>query len=254
MSKMEIISWNINGIRTRFKNKEIDPIFSEIPDIILFQETKAKYEQLDSKLKNIDDYYSYFSPGQSTRAGGIAAFSKIKPQLVKKFLDKPDDSLNGRVLNFTFDEFVLLHIYAPSGTGAKVNLEKKISFFDELLKIAKKLADKKVIVAGDFNIAHGEKDISNPQDNQKSVNFLEKEREVLDKLEELGYVDSYRSLNTDKTEYSSWKSAKAKETNEGARLDYFFVSKNLKESIKEATIMSDIEGSKHAPVKIVLDI
>ena len=93
MSKIKLISWNINGIRTRAKNKEIDPIFDENPDIILFQETKAKYDQLDSNLKNIEGYHSYFSPGESTRSGGIATFSKIKPSLVKKFFKIPDSTL-----------------------------------------------------------------------------------------------------------------------------------------------------------------
>lgn len=83
------MSWNINGIRTRVKNNGIDPVYDEKPDIILFQETKAKYEQLDFNLKKVEDHDSYFSPGESTRAGGIATFSKLKPKLVTKFFDTP---------------------------------------------------------------------------------------------------------------------------------------------------------------------
>jgi len=254
MSKIKLISWNINGIRTRAKNKEIDPIFDENPDIILFQETKAKYDQLDSNLKNIEGYHSYFSPGESTRSGGIATFSKIKPSLVKKFFKIPDSTLKMKVLNFNFDNFTLIHIYAPTGTGSKANKDAKLEFFNKLLNFAEKHSDDNVIIAGDFNIAHSEKDISNPEDSSKTVTFLEEEREIIDKLEKFGFVDSFRAINPDEVAFSAWKSQKAKESGEGSRLDYFFISKNLKESIEDSKILSEIEGSKHSPIELVLDI
>ncbi|MBZ9570904.1 exodeoxyribonuclease III [Methanobrevibacter sp. TMH8] len=254
MSKVKLISWNINGIRTRAKNKELNPIFDENPDIILFQETKAKYDQLDTNLKNIEGYNSYFTPGESTRSGGIATFSKIKPVLVKKFFDVPDTSLKMKVQNFKFDNFSLIHIYAPTGTGSKANKEAKLEFFNKLLNFAEKHRDDNVIIAGDFNIAHSEKDISDPEKSAKTVTFLEEERAILDKIEEIGFVDSFRLINPDETTFSAWKSQKTKESGEGSRLDYFFVSKNLKDSIKESKILSEIEGSKHVPIELVLDI
>lgn len=254
MSKVKLISWNINGIRTRAKNKELDPIFDENPDIVLFQETKAKYDQLDSNLKTIEDYHSYFSPGESTRSGGIATFSKIKPNLVKKFFDLPDSSLKMRVLNFNFDDFTLIHIYAPTGTGSKANKEAKLAFYDQLLNWAEKNSEDNVVIAGDFNIAHTEKDISDPEKSAKTVTFLEEERAIIDKLEEFGYVDSFRTINPDETVFTSWKSQKTKESGDGSRLDYFFVSKSLKGSVEDSKILSEIEGSKHAPIELVLDI
>jgi len=253
MSKIKLISWNINGIRTRSKNKEIDPIFDANPDIILFQETKAKYSQLDSNLKNIEGYNAYFSPGESTRSGGIAVFSKLKPRLVEKFFDFPDSSLKMKVLNFSFDNFRLIHIYAPTGNGSKANLEAKLEFYEKLLNFVKKHNDDNIIIGGDFNIAHTEKDISNPEKATKSITFLEEEREIIDKLEKLGFVDSFRKIKPEDTIFSSWKSQKAKESNEGSRLDYFFVSKSLKDSIENSKILSEIEGSKHSPIELVLD-
>jgi len=253
MSKIKIISWNINGIRTRFKNNEIEPIFNEDPDIILFQETKAEYKQLEDKLKKMENYYTYFSPGESTRVGGIASFSKIKPKLVKKFFKFPDELLKIRVMNLIFDDYNLIHIYPPSGSGAKVNQEKKLEFFRKLLDYLK-LNNKKTIIAGDFGIAHSEKDIINPESASKSINFLEEERKILDDLEQIGFIDAFRLLNEDEIQYSSWKSQKAKEKGEGARIDYFFVSEDMKDSIESATIMNDVEGSKHAPIQLVIDI
>ncbi|OQD58357.1 exodeoxyribonuclease III [Methanobrevibacter arboriphilus JCM 13429 = DSM 1125] len=254
MGKIKIISWNINGIRTRAKNKEIDPVYGENPDIILFQETKAKYEQLDSNLKNIEGYNTYFSPGETTRTGGIATFSKLKPKLVKRFFDVPDSSLKMRVLNFKFDKFTLIHIYAPYGFNSKADKEIKLSFYNKLLEFAEKSADDNVIIAGDFNIAHSEKDISDPEKASKNSSFFDEERDIINKIEKLGYFDSFRLLNPDEIEFSAWKSQKAKESDEGSRLDYFFISKSLKDSLIESKILSDINGSKHAPIELVIDI
>jgi len=253
MSKIKLISWNTNGIRTRVKNKEIDPIFDENPDIILFQETKAKYNQLDSDLKNIEDYFLYFSQGESTRSGGIATFSKIKPNLVKKFFDIPNSLLKMRVLNFSFDDFTLIHIYAPTGTGSNSNKETKLEFFTKLLEFSKEIVNENVIIAGDFNLIHDEKDISG-SDKSSIATFSDEEKDLLNKLEEFGYIDTFRSLNPDEVAFSSWKSQKAKETGVGTRLDYFFVSKKLEGAIVESKILSEIGGSKHYPIELVLDI
>ena len=254
MTKLKIVSWNINGLRTRFKNKQLDPIFNENPDIILFQETRATYDLFDSKLKEIPDYNLYISPADNIRSGGIATFSKIKPNLVKKFFKRPNSKFKGKILNFDFEDFNLVHIQAFTGSGAKTNLELKLSFFEDLIDYSKEIAKDKVIIAGDFNIAHNEKDVSDPESAAKSPNFLEDERKFLDELENIGYKDVYRLLNQDAEEYSSWKSPKARKSNQGSRLDYFFVSNSLVDSIIETKISSQIDGSKHAPIEMIIDI
>jgi len=254
MTKLKIVSWNINGLRTRFKNKQLDPIFNENSDIILFQEIKAKYDQLDPELNEVPEYNFYISPAENSRYGGIATFSKIKPSFVKKFFKKPNSKFKGRILNFDYDDFNLVHIHAPTGSGVKVNLESKLNFYEELINYSKEIANDNVIIAGDFNIAHNEKDVSDPDSAAKLPSFLKDERKFLDKLENLGFNDAYRLLNQDTNEYSSWKSAKARQSNQGSRLDYFFVSNPLKDSIIEAKILSNIEGSKHAPIEMVIDI
>jgi len=254
MTKLKIISWNINGLRTRFKNKQLDPIFDENPDIILFQETKAKYDQLDPKLKEMLEYNLYISPSENVRSGGIATFSKIKPNFIKKFFKTPNSEFKARILNFDLEDLKLIHIYGPTGSSTKTNFESKLSFYQELVDYSKEIANDNVIIAGDFNIAHNEKDVSDPESAATSPNFLKEERKFLDELENLGFKDAYRLLNPDTEEYSSWKSAKARKSNQGFRLDYFFVSNSLKDSIIETKILSNIEGSKHAPIEIIIDI
>lgn len=248
MSKVKIISWNANGIRTRIKNKDTDPIFEAEPDIILFQETKAEYEKMTKKFLNECGYNTYFLKGETQRTGGLATFTKETPKIVKRFFNESEDAL-GRASVLEFDDFTLVHVYGPAGTGNKAKLEEKLAYFNALLEFAKKVADKDVIIAGDFNIAHTENDIF---DLDTKVTFKEEERKVLDELEALGFVDAFRLFNDDKA-YSSWKTQESKDNNEGARLDYFFVSKSLKDSVKSSDILVDIDSAKHAPIELIIE-
>lgn len=248
MNKVKIISWNANGIRTRIKNKDTDPIFEAEPDIILFQETKAEYEKMTKKFLKECGYNTYFLKGESARTGGLATFTKETPKIVKRFFNKSSDAL-GRASVLEYEDFTLIHVYAPAGTGNKAKLAEKLDYYEALLKLAEKYADKNVIIAGDFNIAHKEEDIA---DLNTKVTFKAEERKVLDDLEALGYVDTFRLFNTEKA-YTSWKTQEAKDNNDGARLDYFFVSKSLKDNVKSSEILVDIDSSKHAPIELIIE-
>lgn len=254
MSKVKIISWSLNGIRTRFKNKQIDPILSENYDIILFQDTKAKYEQIDDKLKEVENYNSYFAPYEPSRTAGVATYSLEKPKLAKKYFKLPDETLKGKVLNLVFDNFEIINILSPSASGGKKNLEAKIEFYEKLIDFLKEKASENIILCGDFAIAHKDLDVKDNETASKSPFSLEEERKVLNEIEKLGFVDSFRKLNKNKQEFTYWSSPKNKEEDNGLRLDYFSVSKNLSDSIVEANIKSDIEGSKHVPIELIIDI
>lgn len=248
MNQTKIISWNANGLRTRIKNKDIDPILKENPDIILFQETKASFEKMDKKFLDESGYNYYFLKGESERTGGLATFSKTMPRIVKRFFIEADDAL-GRASVLEFEDFTLIHIYAPSGTGKKANMVEKIDYFNSLIDFLSQNKDENIILAGDFNIAHGEKDIF---DKDTKASFTDEEREVIDKIIDLGFSDAYRLFNDDE-KYSSWKNSDAREANEGSRLDYFFISKSLKDNVKSSDILDDIKSSKHAPIILNLE-
>ena len=249
MSELKIISWNVNGIRTRIKNKDINPILEKDPNLILFQETKATYENMDKKFLDESDYNFYFLKGESARTGGLATFTKESPSIVKRFFKKSSDAL-GRASVLDYSDFTLINLYAPPGTGNKSKLKEKLEFYDSLLYFAEKNSDKNLIIAGDFNIAHNEEDIS---DLDTKVTFTAEEREVLDKLESFGFVDAFRLFNEEKA-FTSWKNQDARDNNEGSRLDYFFVSESLKDNVKSCTILDEIQSSKHAPIELILDL
>ena len=227
MSELKIISWNVNGIRTRIKNKDVNPVLEKEADILLFQETKTSYEKMDKKFLDKCGYEYYFLKGESARTGGLATFT------------------------LNYENFSLIHVYAPVGTGTKAKLNEKIDYLNNLLSFAGLAKDKDVIIAGDFNIAHKEEDIS---DVDTKVTFTDEEREILNKLESFGFVDAFRSSNKEEKQFTSWKNQEARENNEGARLDYFFVSKSLADKVKSCTILDEIDSSKHAPIELILDI
>ena len=231
MSELKIISWNVNGIRTRIKNKDLNPILEKDADIILFQETKTEYEKMDKKFLDKCGYEYYFLKGESARTGGLASFTKEMPSIVKRF--------------------TLIHLYAPAGTQNKSKLNEKLEYLKNLLDFAERNSEKDLIIAGDFNIAHKEEDISNLD---TKTTFTDAEREILDKLESFGFVDAFRLFNKEDKQYTSWKNQQARENNEGSRLDYFFVSKSLADNVKSCSILDDIDSSKHAPIELILEL
>ena len=178
---------------------------------------------MEKKFLENCGYEYYFLKGESARTGGLATFSKEKPNIVKRFFNKSSDAL-GRASTLEYNDFTLIHIYAPAGTGNKAKLNEKLEYLNSLLKFAQKNADKDLIIAGDFNIAHKEEDIS---DLDTKITFTAEEREILDKLESYGFVDAFRLFNKQEKQFTSWKNQEARENNEGSRLDYFFISKSL---------------------------
>lgn len=249
MSELKIISWNINGIRTRIKNKDINPVLDKTPDVILFQETKTSYEKMDKKFLKNCGYEYYFLKGESARTGGLATFTKDKPSIVRRFFMESADAL-GRASILNFEKFSLIHLYAPLGTGSKAKLNEKLDFFNNLLSFAELGKGKDLIIAGDFNIAHYEDDIS---DADTKITFSDDERKILDKLESLGFVDAFRLFNKESGQYTSFKNQEARDSNEGSRLDYFFVSKSLSDKVKSCSILDEIESSKHNPIELILE-
>jgi exodeoxyribonuclease-3 len=251
MSQTKIISWNTNGLRTRFKNGELQPIIDENPDIILFQETRTQYEQLDSKLTENSDYNIYCTPGETNRSAGITLFSKDKPVNIKKFINKPKDAPEGRFSNIKYPNFTIIQVYGPTGSGNKSKMDEKIEFFNEILKLANKLQDNNIIIMGDFNMAHEEIDTTI---TGKKAGFTDEEREFFNKLQSYGYTDTYREINPEKVTYTNWKSPKAREENTGSRFDYAFVSKSLKDKVKTSEILENITSSKNAPITLEINI
>lgn len=161
--------------------------------------------------------------------------------------------MEGRFLKLTFPRFTLINFYLPHGGRKKENLDYKLKVYDFLLNYLSKLVNEKVILSGDFNIAHEDIDLARPKQNQNNIMFTPEERKKIDNLIQLGYVDTFRIFNQEGGNYTWWSyMAGARERNLGWRIDYLFVSPGLKQDLKSAFILQEIAGSDHCPIGLTV--
>lgn len=260
---LRIFSWNVNGLRAVLNKGALqDFIAKEQPDILCLQETKAKPGQAEVDLPEYEELWnSAERPGYS----GTAIFTKIKPLSVvnilptdNDFADKFGDPLNeGRVQTTEFDKFYLVNIYTPNSKRGLERLKLREKLWDPAVrKYLKELEKKKpVVVCGDFNAAHTEIDLARPAANRHNAGFTDEERRGIDALMGAGLVDTFRTLRPDEQRYTWWSHwGHARENNVGWRIDYFFVSRSLRQKLKDAEIYEHYMGSDHCPISITLDI
>jgi len=253
---MKIISWNVNGIRSVFRTTFRDWLKSSNPDIVCLQEIKADYTELDKEHTQIDGYYAYFNSSKLKKGhAGVAIYTKLKPISVETILgiERFDDE--GRCLKLTFKDFVLFNFYIPHGSRDKHDLPYKLKVYEKLIPKLEELSNKEVILAGDFNIAHKEIDVFHAKQNFNNTMFTPEERNLLEKITNLNYTDTFRKKYPDKKEYSWWPYiGNLREKNIGGwRIDYIYVSKSLEDKVTEAFTGREFLGSDHGPIGIILD-
>lgn len=258
MKKIRLLSWNVNGIRAAYKKGFVDWIKKENPDILCIQETKAHPEQLADELLNVNGYTSHFSSSIIKKGySGVAIYTKPEPAKVENGfgISRFDDE--GRIIIADYKSFMLINIYYPNGKARAERLQYKMDFYDAFLEYADMLVKKgkKLVICGDVNTAHKEIDLARPKENSKISGFLPMEREWMDNFFSHGYIDTFRMFNEQPEQYTWWdQQSRARERNVGWRIDYFFVSENLKKNVKDAFIMPEVMGSDHCPIGLILEI
>ena len=249
---MKLISWNVNGIRACL-SKGFEDFFKNIDaDIFCIQETKCQEGQVELEF---DGYTSFWNSAEKKGYSGTAIFTKIKPINVTYGIGVQEHDNEGRVITLEFEKFYMVNVYTPNSKRELERLDYRQIWEDEIRNYLLKLNKKKpVIMCGDLNVAHEEIDLKNPKTNRMSAGFTDEEREKMTKLLNAGFIDTYRYLYPDKIEYSWWSYMRnAREKNVGWRIDYFIVSKDIKDKIVDAKIHSDIFGSDHCPVELNID-
>ena len=249
---MKFISWNVNGIRACVTKGFLD-YFKEVDaDIFCLQETKLQEGQIDL---NLEGYYDYWNYAQKNGYSGTAIFTKKKPISVAYGIDIEEHDNEGRVITLEFEDFYFITVYTPNSQSELKRLDYRMKWEDDFREYLKKLDNiKPVIVCGDLNVAHKEIDLKNPKTNRKNAGFTDEEREKLTILLDNGFIDTYRYFNPDKEGIYSWWSYRfnARKNNSGWRIDYFLASEKLKDRLVSADIHTDILGSDHCPVELVL--
>ena len=252
---MQIISWNVNGVRATVKKGLIDIIHDSGADIYCLQETKAQDDQVQEALVELNDFHVYSNSATKKGYSGVAIISKTEPINVTADMGIEEHDDEGRVICAEYPDFYLINVYVPnSGAGLK-RLDYRATW-DEAFK--NYLADlqkvKPVIVTGDFNVAHAAIDLKNDKSNyNKTSGYTQKEIDGLDGILSIGLKDSFRELNPEEVKYSFWSTRfNARASNAGWRIDYFLVSDSLMPKVTSAFIDNETFGSDHCPVGLVL--
>lgn len=251
---MKIISYNINGIRAAIKKGLIEWLKKENPDVLCLQEIKANPDQFNPLLFNELGYNCFWNPAQKKGYSGVAILCKEKPTNIIVGCEKNIIDVEGRILKVELKKLNILSCYFPSGSSGEVRQDFKMKFLNYFTDFVKHdQQGKNVLICGDFNICHKAIDIHNPITNKNTSGFLPEERKWLDDFLNLGFIDTFREINPNPDHYSWWSyRAQSRKNNKGWRIDYHMLSQNLKESIKDARILSDVYHSDHCP--ILLDL
>ena len=250
---MKLISWNVNGLRACVGKNFID-FFKEInADIFCIQESKLQEGQIDL---NLPGYHQYWNYAEKKGYSGTAIFTKQQPLSVSYGMGIEEHDKEGRVITLEFENFYMITVYTPNSQTELARLSYRMEWEDAFRAYLKKLEETKpVVVCGDLNVAHKEIDLKNPKTNRKNAGFTDEEREKFSILLDNGFIDTFRYFYPDAEGIYSWWSYRfqARAKNAGWRIDYFLISKSLKDNLKSAHIHTDILGSDHCPVECVLE-
>ena len=248
----KFISWNVNGLRA-VCGKGFADIFTELDaDFFCLQETKLQEGQIDL---NFLGYKSYWNYADKKGNSGTAIFTRHEPLSVSYGLGIDEHDHEGRVITLEMEDFYLVCVYTPNAQDGLKRLDYRMSWDDDFRTYVKGLAEKKgVIICGDLNVAHQDIDLKNPQTNHYNPGFTDEERGRFITLLKNGFIDTFRHFYPDQRDIYSWWSYRfqARQKNVGRRIDYFLASENLRERQTSAAILTDIFGSDHCPVELIL--
>ncbi|MGP1484958.1 MAG: exodeoxyribonuclease III [Campylobacter sp.] len=252
---MKLISWNVNGLRAVVSKNAFAWLSEQKPDFLGLQEIKVKEDSIPNEIYQLG--FKNISANSALRAGysGVMSLAKFDFSTQKSIFFDDDE---GRVLEHRFGNVVLFNIYFPNGQKDDERLAYKMRFYKNFLIYINDLVaqGKDVIFCGDVNTAHKEIDLKNPKANSKISGFLPIEREWIDEVLKSGFIDTYRQIHGDTADAYSWWSYRfnSRAKNIGWRIDYFFISQSLKDRLKDAFILPEIQGSDHCPVGIEIDL
>ena len=236
---MKLISWNVNGIRAAY-NKGFNEFFdNENADIFCIQETKMQEGQLDLAKEG---YYVYLNSAENKGYSGTAIWTKIKPITVKYGIGIEEHDKEGRVITLEFEKFFMVTVYTPNAKRELERLEYRVKWEQDFRKYLEELRKvKPVVICGDLNVAHKEIDVKNDKANRGQAGFTDEERREFNNLLDLKYIDTFRKFYPEEERFTWWSYfGKAREKNVGWRIDYFIISDELDNNLKDAMIYDNI--------------
>ena len=251
---MRLISWNVNGLRACMGKGFLDFFNGIGADAVCLQETKMQPHQLELELPG---YVQFWNSAEKKGYSGTAIFTKHQPLAVTYGIGMPEHDTEGRVITCEYEHFYLVTVYTPNAQQGLARIDYRMAwedaFRDYLLELDRV---KPVIVCGDMNVAHNEIDLKNPGPNRGNAGFSDQERAAFSRLLESGFTDTFRALHPELAGVYSWWSYRfhARDNNAGWRIDYFLVSDRLRDKVETASILTEVYGSDHCPVRLEIDL
>ncbi|TCO67570.1 exodeoxyribonuclease III [Caldanaerobacter subterraneus] len=252
---MKLVSWNVNGLRACLQKGFMDYFKAIDADIFCIQETKLQESQKDIEGLDLNGYYAFWNFAEKKGYSGTAVFTKYKPLSVSYGIGIEHHDKEGRVITLEYKKFFLVNAYTPNSQRGLTRLNYRMEWEEDFRSYLLKLDSvKPVILCGDLNVAHKEIDIKNPAANRRNAGFTDKEREKMTILLNSGFIDTFRYFYPDKKDAYTWWSYmhNAREKNIGWRVDYFIVSERLKDYLTDSQIHSEVMGSDHCPVVLIV--
>ena len=249
---MRYLSWNVNGLRA-VQKKGFEDIFLALDaDFFCLQETKLQEGQIDFAPEG---YHCFWNYAEKKGYSGTAIFAKEEPLSVTYGLGIEEHDHEGRVITLEYPDFYFITVYVPNSQDQLQRLSYRMDWEDAFLAYVRGLDEKKpVIWCGDLNVAHKEIDLKNPSSNHHNAGFTDEERGKMSAVLSSGFIDTFRYFYPDTAGIYSWWSYRfhARENNAGWRIDYFICSERLKKRLKSASIHTEVFGSDHCPVELVI--
>ena len=249
---MKLVTWNVNGLRACLNKGFLDFFHSVDADVVCLQETKLQPHQIELELPG---YELYWNSAEKKGYSGTAVFTRIKPLSVTCGIGIPEHDTEGRVITVEYEDFFLVCCYTPNAQNELARIDYRMKWEDDFRAYLMALDKKKpVVLCGDLNVAHEEIDLKNPKSNRGNAGFSDQERGKMTELLSSGFADSFRSLYPDKEGAYTWWSYRfnARNNNAGWRIDYFILSDRLLPRVEDQVIRSDVTGSDHCPVELIL--
>jgi exodeoxyribonuclease III len=250
---MDIVSFNVNGLRAILKKGFVEWFKNQKPDVLCLQEIKADKSQIEPcEFLSLEGYDYYWNSAEKKGYSGVLVLSNKKCDDVGFGIGIDRFDNEGRLIRLKYLDFTLFNVYFPNGKSSDERLRFKLDYYNAFLELCEELrrGGEELVITGDFNTAHRAIDLANPKANEKYSGFLPVERKWMDKLLERGYVDTFRHFYPKKPEMYTWWTYRfnARKKNVGWRIDYFLVTEGLINRVEESSILSDVYGSDHAPI------
>ncbi|HOS68728.1 MAG TPA: exodeoxyribonuclease III [Bacillota bacterium] len=249
---MKLISWNVNGLRACIQKGFLEYFREVDADVFCIQESKLQAGQVDLKTPGYHQYWNY---AEKKGYSGVAVFSKAEPLSFTCGIGKEEHDKEGRVITLEYDDMYIVTVYTPNSQEELARLDYRMQWEDEFRSYIKGLDGKKpVVICGDMNVAHREIDLKNPGSNRRNAGFTDEERNKFSEFLGAGFIDTYRYFYPDRAGVYSWWSYRfnARANNAGWRIDYFCVSERLADRLVSADIHTEVLGSDHCPVELIM--